>query len=144
MVASSTGISPKSLDFAWGTHFHIGVDLLFGNFDYEGTDWPFESEKKTEVSLFTIAPGVTFFGDLPVQLQFGLPITKLDLDQTDKFHQSYGTDGYLVRFGRLIAPNFTVSVEYETHTVRQVVAEDEYSMKFDLASATIGWVPGND
>lgn len=141
---SMNGIGPKGFDFLWGTHFQIGVDLMFGGFDYEGTAWPFTSDKNLEFSLFTIAPGVTFFGTLPIQLQLGLPISQMDLNQADGFHQSYGTTGYLVRIGRLIAPDFTVSVEYETHMINQTIADKSTEMQFDFMTATIGWVPGDD
>lgn len=144
-------ISPKAWDFAWGTHFSSTVDLTFGRFDYEGTDWPF-ADDEVQYSVLSIAPGITFFGNAPVQLQFGLPISRWRLDQEsdadgdgdkEEFAQNYGSDAYVIRVGRLVSDDFTVSVEYEMHTLEQTVAGETSTLDLNMASVTVGWVPGD-
>jgi hypothetical protein len=141
-------MSSKAYDFLMGTGFWMGIDTNFGSFEYEGTDWPFANDT-VSFSTMGITPSVVFFTETPVQLQLGLAITRIALDQEadgdgdgddESYAQTYGTQGYVVRIGHLMAERVTFSAEYEAHTVSQVVADESADLRLNFVTATVGWI----
>ena len=78
---SVNAIGPEISNWFLGLRIQLGVDFIGGRFDYKGTDFPFESEKETNFNVFSFSPGLTFFANAPVQLQLGLPMGSLEVDQ---------------------------------------------------------------
>jgi hypothetical protein len=119
--------------------------VLFSSFEYAGTHFAFESEKKVSVSLLSISPGATFFATWPVQLQINLPMGSLDLWQSNQYRQRFGISGVEARFGRIMAPKGIVaSIDYASHPVEQTVAGEPSKMNFEVMTATIGWAFGTE
>lgn len=140
---SMNAIGPEMSSWFLGLRIQLGLDFVSGNFDYKGTNFPFESEKETAFTVFSFSPGLTFFSNTPIQLQLGLPMGSLEIAQKSKYKQRYASSGYLVRIGHLVSNNLAISAEYEIHRVESIIDSKRYGIDFRIITASIGWAFGD-